>query len=371
MLECSEISSMYSGKRAAVKTPVQGLDKVEQWMRDNEEPAGAMQVPPPLPRAPMACVTIRKQEVDPTKTGIKWLLPAVLTSVPEEDNSENTEDTEVLMEDQAGSPSTPSPTVVTYTMRTQTEAPTPWHIASMSDRDPNPEVTPASELVTNWTEPVVEQGYWPLVAECSLASGCPCWNCFHGCNLKLPASIMAPILEKEMGRLEKGNQYWERKGICWDDLAAIDREEEGYHSDDFEPFMVYDNEAGCKVLQVSPEMGITHKHVQVEYPNGGLTGEVRVIQTGYFMVLTPPGVEEDEEEHAVEALRVTWGTGMVSQVDVLVRNPKKRVRAEKLTSRPRWLHRLAQPAPRGNHARLHLPGQWGKQDTRTRLRRTG
>jgi hypothetical protein len=94
----------------------------------------------------------------------------------------------------------------------------------------------------------------------------------------------------------------------------MDREEDAYHEEDFAHLMIFDTNAGTHVLTIHPEMGLTHQHTQVEYPSGGLSDKVRTIFTGHFMVLTPSeGEEESEEEHAVEALRVTWGEDNVSE----------------------------------------------------------
>ncbi len=105
----------------------------------------------------------------------------------------------------------------------------------------------------------------------------------------------------------------------------MDREDDAYHEGDFDHLMIYDASAGTQVLTIHPEMGLTHQHIQVEYPAGGLTGEVRTILMGYFMVLTSAeGEEEPEEEHAIEALRVTWGKSSAPEVHALVRNPNLR-----------------------------------------------
>jgi hypothetical protein len=86
----------------------------------------------------------------------------------------------------------------------------------------------------------------------------------------------------------------------------------------------------------------------VEYPAGGLTGEVCTLYTGYFMVLTQAeGEEEPEEEHAIEALRVTWGKSSTPELHALVRNPNLRRKSSKLGAR------LAYTATQGNRVYRH------------------
>jgi hypothetical protein len=124
---------------------------------------------------------------------------------------------------------------------------------------------------------------------------------------------MAPIWASEWQRLITQKRYWDREESTWDDNAAMDREEDAYHEEDFAHLMVFNANASTHVLTIHPEMGLTHQHTQVEYPPGGLSDEVHTIFIGYFMVLTPSGgKEEPEEEHAIEALRVTWGKDIVS-----------------------------------------------------------
>jgi hypothetical protein len=95
-------------------------------------------------------------------------------------------------------------------------------------------------------------------------------------------------------------------------------------------------------------MGLTHQHTQLEYPTGGLSGEVRTLYKGYFIVLTSEaGEEEPEEEHAIEALRVTWGKDITPKVHALVRNPKLRRKGSKLGAR------LAYTATQGHRVYRH------------------
>jgi hypothetical protein len=145
---------------------------------------------------------------------------------------------------------------------------------------------------------------------------------------------MALVWASEWQRIIVRNQYWDREKSCWDDNAARDREDDAYHEGDFDHLMIYDASAGTQVLSIHPGMGLTHKHVQMEYPAGGLTGEVRTHYTRYFVVLSSAeGEEESEEEHAIEALRVTWGKRSAPEVHTLVRNPKLRRKGSKLGAR--------------------------------------
>ena len=114
----------------------------------------------------------------------------------------------------------------------------------------------------------------------------------------------------------------------------MDMEGDAYHEEDFDHLMIYDAIAGTQVLSIHPEMGLTHKHVLLEYPAGGLTGKVRTQYTGYFVVpSSAEGEKESEEEHAIEALRVTWGKSSAPEVHALVRNPKLRRKGSKLGAR--------------------------------------
>jgi hypothetical protein len=91
-------------------------------------------------------------------------------------------------------------------------------------------------------------------------------------------------------------RYWEREESTWGDNAAMDMEDDAYHEEDFANLMVFDANAGTHVLTIHPEMGLTHRHTQLEYPAGGLSREVCTMFTGYFMVLTPEGGKEEPEE---------------------------------------------------------------------------
>jgi hypothetical protein len=75
-------------------------------------------------------------------------------------------------------------------------------------------------------------------------------------------------------------------------------------------------------------MGLAHKHMVAEPCVMGTEGESRHIYTGYFMCLTPEddaGMEDDDmDEHAIEAISVTWEQGEETIVEAVVSNPDKR-----------------------------------------------
>jgi hypothetical protein len=160
---------------------------------------------------------------------------------------------------------------------------------------------------------------------------------------------MVPVWTSEWERVIIEKKYWERAKNSWGDNGAMDWEEEdAYDKDDFAHLMIYNADSGTHVLTIHPEMGLTHVHTQLEYPTGGLSEEGRTKFTGYFMVLTPEGGDEElEEEHAIEALRVTWGNDIAPTVDALVRNPKLRYKDSKLGTR------LAYTATKGHRIYRH------------------
>jgi hypothetical protein len=94
--------------------------------------------------------------------------------------------------------------------------------------------------------------------------------------------------------------------------------------------MVYNVHAGARILTIHPEMGMTHQHVLMKPCVPSTRGKILTIYSSYFMCLTPHnenGAEmedEAEEEHAIEALRVTRGQDVTTKINALVRNPKKR-----------------------------------------------
>jgi hypothetical protein len=117
----------------------------------------------------------------------------------------------------------------------------------------------------------------------------------------------------------------------------MDKEDDAYNEEDLAHLMVFDANVGTHVLTIHLEMGLTQRHTQLEYPAGGLSGEVRTMFTGYFMVLMPEGGEEKPEvDHAIEALRVTWGKYIAPEVHALVRNPELGWSKEKLGARPAY-----------------------------------
>ena len=330
ILSCSDIVRLYD------RTAIQVHSKVDYWLNDNTVVTGAQSDHTDAPRPQgvwVAYTTVRRKKAAPAKEGCKWVLP----EAPRPDHSgEDTED-EVLV---VSSPDVPSTSSLRVGNWTQTPLRTRSFNAgiNMEALDPHPEVTPDDELVKIWSLPQVQQGFWPEVRGCEEAGGCPCWRCFSGCKLKLPNHIMVSVWASEWQRIIVQEWYWEREKSCWDDNATMDREDDAYHEGDFDHLMIYDASAGTQVLTIHPEMGLTHQHIQVEYPEGGLTGEVRTLYTAYFMVLTSAeGEEEPEEEHAIEALRVTWGEDIVSQVHALVRNQKlRRKNNDKLRARPAY-----------------------------------
>jgi hypothetical protein len=126
-------------------------------------------------------------------------------------------------------------------------------------------------------------------------------------RVEIPIHVMVPFWASEWERVIIEKRYWKREENTWGDNATMDWEDgDAYDEGDFAHLMVYNADAGTHVLTIHLEMGLTHHHTQLEYPTGGLSGEGRTKFTGYFMILTPEGGDEElEEEHAIEALRVT------------------------------------------------------------------
>jgi hypothetical protein len=75
-------------------------------------------------------------------------------------------------------------------------------------------------------------------------------------------------------------------------------------------------------------MGLAHRHVEVEPCVRGTKKDTRDIYTGYFMCLAPQDEDseevEDENEHAIEAISITWEKGEETIAQALVRNPNKK-----------------------------------------------
>jgi hypothetical protein len=74
-------------------------------------------------------------------------------------------------------------------------------------------------------------------------------------------------------------------------------------------------------------MGLAHHHVEVEPCDRGTKKDTRDIYTGYFMCLAPENEEgeevEDLNEHAIEAINITWEEGEKTIVQAGIRNHKK------------------------------------------------
>jgi hypothetical protein len=101
-----------------------------------------------------------------------------------------------------------------------------------------------------------------------------------------------------------------------------------YNESDFAHLYVWCKEAAAAILTVHPEMGLAHQHVEVEPCVRGTKKDTRDIYTGYFMCLAPEDEEgeevEDQNEHAIEAISITWEKGEETIAQALVRNPKKK-----------------------------------------------
>jgi hypothetical protein len=116
----------------------------------------------------------------------------------------------------------------------------------------------------------------------------------------------------------------------WEDCVLATRAEEAqvYNEDDFSYLYVWCKEAQAAILTVHPEMGLAHLHVVVEPCVRGTKKDTRNIYTGYFMCLAPEdknGEEvEDENEHAIEAISITWEKGEETNAQALVTNPNKK-----------------------------------------------
>jgi hypothetical protein len=116
----------------------------------------------------------------------------------------------------------------------------------------------------------------------------------------------------------------------WEDsvLATKAVEAQVYNESDFTHLYVWCKEAGAAILTVHPEMGLAHRHVEVEPCVRGTKKDTRNIYTGYFMCLAPEDEDgeevEDQNEHAIEAISITRKKGEETIAQALVRNPNKK-----------------------------------------------
>ncbi len=328
ILSCSEIAGLYN------KTAIQIHSKVDSWLDGNTVATGARSGrsdTPPQQRVWVAHTTVRRKDTSLAEGSCKWVLP----EAPRSSNvSEDAEGEGHL----ASSSDTPSTTSASAESSSQTPCRLQafYNSSDIETLDPHPGVTPDEELRQIWARPRVKQGFWPEVGESEDSGGCICWRCFTGCRMEIPLHVMGPVWASEWERAIIGNKYRERVKNTWGENGARDledmEEEEAYNEKDFEHLTVYNATSGTHVLTIHPEMGLTHVHTQLEYPTGAPSGEVHTTFTGYFMALTPAG-GGNEEEHAIEGLKVEWGADIVTTVKALVRNPRLRYKGSKLGAR--------------------------------------
>jgi hypothetical protein len=141
---------------------------------------------------------------------------------------------------------------------------------------------------------------------------------------------MAAIYESEWQLLMEvfKNDPAPRAKRRWADEVEEEEDPLVYDEGDFDHLYVWNKDATALILTVHPEMGLAHKHVEVEPCVKGTKGDSRDIYTGYFMCLAPVDDAEEEVEdenaHAIEAISVTWEQGEETLVKAVVRNPHKR-----------------------------------------------
>jgi hypothetical protein len=202
--------------------------------------------------------------------------------------------------------------------------------SDMAVKDLDVENTPEDELRHQWKDET-EQGFWPEVMECQRCEGCICWRCASGRKLELPNAIMAPIYERDWNRLmiSMGHDRVARVGN-WDDSAGATEAEETqvYNESDFAHLYVWCKEAGVAILTVHPDIGLAHRHMEVEPCIRGTKKDIRDIYTGYFMCLAPKDEDgeevEDQNEHAIEAISITWEKGEEKIAQAPVLDPKRK-----------------------------------------------
>jgi hypothetical protein len=91
----------------------------------------------------------------------------------------------------------------------------------------------------------------------------------------------------------------------WNDSARATEAEEiqVYNESAITHLYVWCKEAGAAILTVHPEMGLAHRHVEIEPCVRGTKKDTRVIYTGSFMCLAPEDKDgedvEDQNEHAI------------------------------------------------------------------------
>ncbi len=346
ILSCSEIAGLYN------KTAIQVHSKVDSWLDGNTVATGARSGrsdTPPQQRVWVAHTTVRRRDTAPPQSSCKWVLPEGPLS------SNVSKDAEGEDHVASGSDTPSTSTSAESSSQTPLRPRDFYNSSDLEALDPHSGDTP-------YEEPRVKQGFWPEVGEAADSGGCICWRCFHGCRIEIPLHVMGPVWASEWERAIIGNKYRERVKNTWGENGARDledmEEEEAYNEQDFAHLMVYNADADTHVLTIHPEMGLTHVHTQLEYPTGAPSGEVHTTYTGYFMALTPAD-GGNEEEHAIEGLKVEWGADIVTTVKALVRNPRLRYKGSKLGARQTYTakggHRVYrhQLESRGGEAPYH------------------
>jgi hypothetical protein len=196
----------------------------------------------------------------------------------------------------------------------------------MSVKDPK--LTPEDELRHQWKQRP-EMGLWPEVMEHHQTEGCICWRCASGCKMELPNYIMAPFWEVEWQQVLNLFEHdpSPRAKKRWTDRVEEEKKPREYDEGNFVHLYVWTKDAGAHILTVHSEMGPAHRHVVAEPCVKGTEGEAHHIYTGYFMCLTPEndaGVEDnDMDEHAIEAISVTWKQGEETILKAFDKIPNK------------------------------------------------
>jgi hypothetical protein len=171
-------------------------------------------------------------------------------------------------------------------------------------------------------------GFWPEIAANKYSeNGCPCWRCYSDCSIEIPHHIMGPIWSAEWDRIKHKHNYYQREEGWWPDLATEDKEDDmiTYDEQDFKHLMVYNIQAGCKVLTINPEMGMEHVHVQLKETANDQ--KEYLLYTGYFQCLANLDNEGNEKQEldkfAIETIKIECVKGKETKVNTLINNPDK------------------------------------------------
>jgi hypothetical protein len=246
-----------------------------------------------------------KLSTPPTK--VEWVLGKLCMPTTQTSGEDASEEMHLNMETQSASTSSPRIREALAFIDFET--------SDMATKDPDVKKIPEDELRHQWKDKT-GQGFWPEVMECQRCKGCICWRCASGCRLELPKAIMAPILEQEWHRVMFAVGHDPVTGIGnWCDSVQAEEAEETpvYDKRELAHLYMWCKEAAAAILTVNLEMGLAHRHVEVDPCVRGTKKNTRDIYTGYFMCLAPEDEEgeevEDQNEHAIEAISITWEEG--------------------------------------------------------------